>query len=227
MRARKTAGTANFQPSPSEALLQNMAVSGGKGIVGGSLITASGGAFNINVAGHANSQSHSQDPRPASLLPIMQGVPATGLFVQNLENQVKSNEVNSNYGIGANAKPKNNSGMSNQSLFNIGTQSAKNLGQFPGTTKQQPSQSLAKNITSVPKILADGNFKINLTSGQDMLNNNSRRSGLFKIKNGPEQKGAPTSINNLILKQKQGAKSITSQVAQNLVASPLTAGPAL
>lgn len=84
---------------------------------------------------------------------------------------------------------------------------------------------MTKNITSVPKILGDGNFKINLTGGQDMLTNNSRRSGLFKIKNGPETKVAPSQINNLILKQKQGqTKSISSQGAQNLIASPLTSG---
>lgn len=59
MRARKTNANANFQSSPSEALLQNMTNSGGKGITGGSLITASGGAFNINVNGNNTSQDHS------------------------------------------------------------------------------------------------------------------------------------------------------------------------
>lgn len=136
------------------------------------------------------------------------------MFMSSIENQAKNNEVNSNYGVGANASKfqKTNSGSQNQNLFNIGTQSAKNLGQFPGTTKQQTGgSSLTKNITSVPKILGDGNFKINLTGGQDMLTNNSRRSGLFKIKNGPETKVAPSQINNLILKQKQGqTKSISS-----------------
>jgi hypothetical protein len=141
--------------------------------------------------------------------------------MQSIESQAKSNEVNSNYGIGVNATKlqKPSTSLQNQSLFNIGTQSAKNLGQFPGTTKQQP---ISKNIATVPKIFGEGSFKINLT-GQDQLPNNSRRSGLFKIKNGPEQKVTSNQISNLIQKQKQNqAKSITSQVPQNLVASPLT-----
>lgn len=71
---------------------------------------------------------------------------------------------------------------------------------IPGGHPKQPTIStMSKNITTVPKLLADGNFKINLTQGQDQLTNNSRRSGLFKVKNGPEQKVTP-QIGNLILK---------------------------
>jgi len=58
---------------------------------------------------------------------------------------------------------------------------------------------MSKNVATVQRIQADGNFRINLAQGQDGLTNNSKRSGLFKMKNGPEAKVTP-HLNNLIIK---------------------------
>lgn len=162
-RARKTTGIANLQPSSSEVHLQNMASIGSKGIASSSTITGSGGAFNINLtSSHSGpQQSHSQDPRPANMLPLMQGA----LPLHSSESN--KSDVNSNYGIGTNVNKLQKSSQ-NQSLLTVGTQSAKNLSALPGghpTNKQTTIANMSKNITTVPKLLADGNFKINVTSG--------------------------------------------------------------
>jgi hypothetical protein len=162
-RARKTTGIANLQPSPSEVHLQNMASIGSKGIASSSTITGSGGAFNINLtSSHSGPhQSHSQDPRPANMLPLMQGA----LPINSSESN--KSDVNSNYGIGTNVNKLQKSSQ-NQSLFTVGTQSAKNLSVLPGSNpvnKQTAIATMSKHITTVPKLLADGNFKINITSG--------------------------------------------------------------
>jgi hypothetical protein len=129
------------------------------------------------------------------MLPIMRDGSTVGSFVQNIETTTNKHEVNSNYGIGSNVNKlqKSISQAPSQTGFHVGAQSAKNLGLIPATKQA----STVKH--TVPKFVGDTGFKIHVTGAQDAISGNARRSGLFKVKNGPELKGAP-QISNLIIR---------------------------